>query len=137
MMVCLCGLTGCSGQNSDAAKKQSDAAKPGNTAAPQPAEAATNQPDFPSLTADQWIALSGTYHQQGKYLDAVGAAQSALYLRPDYAEAYNNIGAAYASLKMWDPAIQAAQQALRIKPDFPLARNNLAWALEQKRIGAK
>ena len=71
------------------------------------------------------------------YLEAIGAAQTALYLKPDYAEAYNNIGAAYASLRIWDPAIQAAQQALRLRPDFPLAKNNLAWALAQKRLTVK
>ena len=53
-------------------------------------------------------------------------------MRPAYAEAYNNIAAAYASLGKWDQAIAAAEAALRLKPDFQLARNNLAWAQSQK-----
>ncbi|HYL75442.1 MAG TPA: hypothetical protein VEU96_14615 [Bryobacteraceae bacterium] len=90
--------------------------------------------NFSALTPDQWLNLSLTYYQQHKYLESIAAAQTAVYLRPDYAEAYNNIGAAYAALHLWDPAIQADRQALRCRPDFPLARNNLAWAMEQKRL---
>ena len=119
----LCSLTGCSffsKANSDTARQET---------APKPV---ADQQNFRTLTADQWLNLSRSYHQQGNYLEAIAAAQTALYLKPDFAEAYNNIGAAYASLEMWDLAIQAAQQALRLKPDFPLARNNLAWALQQK-----
>jgi tetratricopeptide (TPR) repeat protein len=73
-------------------------------------------------------------YQEGKYLESVGAAQTAIYLRPDFAEAYNNIGAAYAALHLWDPAIQADQQAVRLNPSLQLARNNLAWALTQKSV---
>lgn len=93
--------------------------------------------NFSSLTPDQWLNLSLTYYQQHKYLESIGAAQTAAYLRPDYAEAYNNLGAAYGALHLWDPAIQADLQALRCRPDFPLARNNLAWAMEQKRLGIR
>ena len=57
-------------------------------------------------------------------------------LKPDYADAYNNIAAAYSALHLWDFAIAAAQEALRIRPDYQLARNNLNWALEQKRLAA-
>jgi tetratricopeptide (TPR) repeat protein len=88
--------------------------------------------NYPAFTADQWLNQSRTYYQEGKYLESVGAAQTALYLRPDFAEAYNNIGAAYAALHLWDPAIQADQQAVRLNPSLQLARNNLAWALTQK-----
>ncbi len=93
--------------------------------------------NFSSLTPEQWLNLSLTYYQQHRYLESIAAAQTAAYLRTDYAEAYNNIGAAYAMLRLWDPAIQADRQALRCRPDFPLARNNLEWAMEQKRLGVR
>ena len=89
------------------------------------------------MTAEQWLNLSVSYYKQQKYLESIAAAQTAAYLRPDYPEAYNNIGAAYGALHMWDPAIQADLLALRYRPDFPLARNNLTWAMEQKRRGAR
>jgi tetratricopeptide (TPR) repeat protein len=55
-----------------------------------------------------------------------------LQLRPNYAEAYNNIAAGYQAMGRWDEAIAAAQEAIRLKPDFQLARNNLAYASSQK-----
>jgi tetratricopeptide (TPR) repeat protein len=82
---------------------------------------------------EAWLQLSVLYHQAGRYREAIEAAGQALRLRPDYAEAYNNMAAAYEAMSLWDAAIEAAQQALRIEPDFPLARKNLAWAEERKR----
>lgn len=90
--------------------------------------------NYSRLTASEWLSLSQTLYQQGKYLESIGAARTALSLKPDYAEAYNNIGAAYAALRLWDPAIEADQQAVRLNPALQLARNNLAWALSQKNL---
>jgi tetratricopeptide (TPR) repeat protein len=90
--------------------------------------------NYPAFTAGQWLNLSRSLYQEGKYLESIGAAQTALRVKPDYAEAYNNIGAAYASLRLWDPAIQADQQALQLEPAMQLARNNLAWAVRQKAL---
>jgi protein O-mannosyl-transferase len=98
---------------------------------------AAEQKNFASMTPEQWLNLSLAYYQQQRYLESIAAAQTAAYLKPDYAEAHNNIGAAYAALHLWDLAIQADQQALRIKPDYQLGRSNLAWALEQKRLGVR
>lgn len=89
------------------------------------------------MTPEQWLNLSLTYYRQHKYLESVAAAQTAAYLRPSFAEAYNNVGAAYGAMHIWDPAIQADLQALRLRPDFPLAHNNLAWAMEEKRRGVR
>lgn len=52
----------------------------------------------------------------------------ALDLRFGYAEAWNNIGAAYNKLGRYEEAAAACEQALRYKPDFDLARNNLQYA---------
>ncbi len=92
---------------------------------------------FASFTPEQWLSLSLTRYKEGKYLESLAAAQTAAYLRPDYALAYNNIGAAYGQLRLWDLAIQADLTALRYQPDFEHARNNLAWAKEQKRLAAR
>jgi len=89
---------------------------------------------YPTFNAQQWVNLSRTLYQEGKYLESIGAAQTAVHLKADYAEAYNNIGAAYAALSLWDPAIQADQEAVRLQPSLQLARNNLAWALQQKSL---
>jgi len=52
----------------------------------------------------------------------------ACLLRPNYAEAWNNICAAYNKLGRYEEAAAACEQALRYKPDFELARNNLQYA---------
>ena len=73
----------------------------------------------------------------GKYEECIATARKALSLQPDYAEAYNNIAAAYIALGRWDEGIRAATQAVRLKPDFALAQKNLqrAMALKQKAGG--
>ncbi|MBM3785657.1 MAG: hypothetical protein FJW30_14930 [Acidobacteria bacterium] len=81
---------------------------------------------------ERFIELSLAHFRSGRYLDCVEAARQALRLRPDYAEAYNNIAAGYNALRMWDEGIRAAQTAVRLKPDWELARNNLNHALAQK-----
>jgi tetratricopeptide (TPR) repeat protein len=85
---------------------------------------------------EDYLARSLAYHQAGRYQECIRAAEEALRLRPDYAEAYNNIAAAYQSMARLDEAIAAAEQALRLKPDFQLARNNLQYAREQKSLRA-
>jgi len=84
-------------------------------------------------TPENFIALSLLYYQVGQFENSIDAAEEALKLRPNYGEAYNNICAAYNSLKMWDKAIIACEEAVRLKPDFQLAINNLAWARSQKK----
>jgi tetratricopeptide (TPR) repeat protein len=83
-------------------------------------------------TADDYLNDSLHLYQTGQYEDSVRAARTALTLRPNFAEAWNNIAAAEASLHRWDDAIAAAQKAIALKPDFQLAKNNLAWALSEK-----
>lgn len=56
------------------------------------------------------------------------AAKQAIALKPDYAEAYNNIAAANIALHRWDEAMRAARKAIRIRPDFEPAKKNLQRA---------
>jgi len=99
-------------------------------AAPQSLQAASAS----ARTADDYLTLSLNYYRTGRFQDSIKAAQEALKLQPTYAEAYNNIAAAYAELRDWDRAIEAAREAVRLKPGFQLAQNNLAWAESQKKL---
>lgn len=83
-------------------------------------------------TAADWVRLSGIQYRQGQYPRSIEAAERAIVLDPGNAEAYNNIGAAYAAMGQWDEAIRYEQDAIAIRSDFQLARNNLMWALSQK-----
>ena len=87
--------------------------------------AATEIPE----SRESFLELSLRRYRDGDYASSIAAARGALRLDPNYAEAYNNLAAAYAAMGQWSQAAYAARRALSIKPDFPLARNNLAWAL--------
>jgi tetratricopeptide (TPR) repeat protein len=91
--------------------------------APQPSAA---------MTPEDWLNASLRANQAGRYQESIQDARAALRLRPNYAEAYNNIAAGYESLGQWNEAIAAAKEAIRINPGYQLAKNNLAWSLEQK-----
>ncbi len=97
----------------------------GEVAVSQPAEGGVE-------TAGDLLDRSMRLYQAGDFQGCIDTARRALDLRPDYAEAYNNIAAGFASQQRWDEAIEAAHEALRLKPDFPLARNNLRWAEDEK-----
>ena len=89
----------------------------------------------PSIsTPESYLELSLDRYQEKRYQEAIDACKSALALRPDYAEAWNNICASYNQLGRYDQAVAACEQALRFKPDFALARNNLDYAREHGKV---
>jgi tetratricopeptide (TPR) repeat protein len=79
-------------------------------------------------TPEQWLELSLAQYRAGRYQECVEFSRHALELRPDYAEAYNNVCAAENAMGHHANAIAACERALALRPDFPLARNNLALA---------
>jgi Flp pilus assembly protein TadD len=79
-------------------------------------------------TPEQWLELSLAKYRAGRYQECVDDSRRALLLRPDYAEAFNNICAAENAMGHHAEAVAACERALAIRPDFPLARNNLALA---------
>jgi Flp pilus assembly protein TadD len=67
--------------------------------------------------------------------DPLGSAvayRSALELRPDSADALNNLGWTLGRLGFYDDAAGPLVEAVRLRPDFTLARNNLSWVLQEK-----
>jgi protein O-mannosyl-transferase len=77
-------------------------------------------------TAQNYLELSLAYYNEGKYGLCIEAAKKALALKPNYPEAYNNIGCAYNILGQFDKSAEAFKTALSINPDLQLAKNNLA-----------
>ena len=58
--------------------------------------------------------------------------QEVLRLKPDYAEAHNNLGTAFYQQGRTGEAIRQFQEALRLKPDYAGARKNLDAVLATK-----
>ena len=86
---------------------------------------------------ESYLTLSLERYREGRYAESIAAAQAALALRPGYAEAWNNIGAAYNRLGQYDRGAAACEEALRLKPNYALARNNLQYAREMLKAPAK
>lgn len=79
-------------------------------------------------TAEGYLNLSLSYYQAEKYDLCITAAEKALALKPDYAEAWNNICSAHNALGNFKAGAAACEQALKLRPDYALAKNNLLWA---------
>jgi tetratricopeptide (TPR) repeat protein len=80
---------------------------------------------------EQFLNLSLLYYNAQDYQGCIDAAKKALALKPDYAEAYNNICSAYNAMNNFAEGVKACEAALRIKPGYPLAQGNLDWAKKQ------
>jgi len=89
--------------------------------------AAASQP-----SVDNYLALSAVYYQEKRYEDCIRAAQQALKIQPNLAEAYVNMATAYHALGKTDDGIAALREAARLRPDMEVVRNNLAWELAHK-----
>jgi len=96
---------------------------------------AVNQPT--TQTPEFYLGLGLQLYREERYAESIAASRAALALRPNYAEAWNNIGAAYNKLGNYEKAADAFEEALRLKPDFQLARNNLQYAREMAKSLAK
>jgi tetratricopeptide (TPR) repeat protein len=101
-----------------------------------PPRQAAAEPSSGLATPEALLQLSHRLYGERKYQECILAARQALALKPDYADAFNNLAAAYNALGMWDDGIHAAMEAVRLSPDNQLARNNLLWGMAQKQRAA-
>jgi Flp pilus assembly protein TadD len=67
-------------------------------------------------------------------LEAIIEYNAALRLKPDDAEAHNNLGNAYVKRNRFDEAVNEFMTALELKPDFAEAHNNLQFCYGMKTI---
>ncbi|UPT66819.1 MAG: tetratricopeptide repeat protein [Sphingobacteriales bacterium JAD_PAG50586_3] len=87
-------------------------------------------------TPENYLNLSLEYYNKSRFEDCILAAENALKVKPDYAEAYNNICSAYNALGNYDKAMAACNMALKIAPGYTLAQGNLNYSLSQKKNDA-
>src|SRR5439155_6998067 len=65
-------------------------------------------------TPESYLALSLQYYHEARYAESIAACRAALGLHASYAEAWNNIGAAYNKLGRYEEAAAACEEALRL-----------------------
>ena len=68
----------------------------------------------------------------GQFDASVEAYNKSLAIKPDYAEAHNNMGVTLKDQDKLEEAIEAYNKALAIKPDYAEAYNNMGIALQEK-----
>jgi Flp pilus assembly protein TadD len=99
---------------------------------------ASGSPPAGEMTADAALALSVHHANARRFQECIDAARQAIALRPDSADAHNNLGYCYGGLGKWDEGIASAREALRLRPDFQTAKNNLLWMVrESGRAGGR
>jgi tetratricopeptide (TPR) repeat protein len=79
-------------------------------------------------TPGEFLSLSLLYYNARNYQGCIDAAQKAIKLKPDFAEAYNNICSAYNAMNKFEEGAKACEAALKISPGFALAQGNLNFA---------
>jgi len=85
--------------------------------------------EVPEVAASNLVRDSERLLQSAQYEESLAAAQSALRLRPNNADAYDALSVDYAALHRWEDAMSAARSALHLKPDDQKAKQHLAWAM--------
>lgn len=83
-------------------------------------------------TAEQMYLRGVAFLAQGKYARALPAFESAVQIRPAYAEAYFHIGACLESLGREREAVEAYQSALLLRPEASDFQERLGRAFERQ-----
>ena len=76
--------------------------------------------------------MGNTLKTQGKLEEAIEAYNKAIAIKPDFAEAYNNMGAALKAQGNLEEAIEACNKAIAIKPDFAEAYYNMGISFKEQ-----
>ncbi len=81
---------------------------------------------------DDWIDLATHHHDAGRFAEAEAAYRKILEIKPDFAEAHNNLGNALSDQGKLALAEACYERAMDLKPDYAEAHNNLGNALKDQ-----
>jgi tetratricopeptide (TPR) repeat protein len=84
-------------------------------------------------TASSWSRVASAYTALGRSDDAISAYREAIRLKPDFAEAHNDLGFLYYRLNRPEEAIAEYSEALRARPAYPEALTNRGMVLGAQR----
>jgi tetratricopeptide (TPR) repeat protein len=85
-----------------------------------------NVPTQSLRTPENLVNLSALYYDAAQYGKGIDAAEGAVKLRPDYADAYDNVAACYRAAGNCTMALQAAKKAMKLRPNDQGARQVMA-----------
>ncbi len=80
-------------------------------------------------TIEHDLRIAFEHHRAGRMAEAIAAFGRVVALRPDSAEAHNNLGIVLRQAGQLDGAIAAYRRALELRSDYGAAHNNLGNAL--------
>ncbi len=75
--------------------------------------------------AEGHYQLGCWYHERSRHQDAIKEFQKAIYIKPDYTEAYNGLGVCYDWQGDYAAASDAYRMALKLNPNLAYIYNNL------------
>ena len=75
--------------------------------------------------------MGNTLKELGRLDEAEASYNQAIAVKPDLAEAHNNLGNVFKELERLDEAIASYGQATALKPDYAVAHYNLGNALKR------
>ena len=75
--------------------------------------------------------LANALHELGRLDEALPHYHKAIDIKPDYAEAYNNLGNVLKKLGRLEEAVTCYHKALAIKPDYAVAHCNLGTVFQE------
>jgi len=78
--------------------------------------------------------LGNILKELGKLEEAETSYRKAITLKPDFAEAHNNLGIILKELGKLEEAETSYRKAITLKPDFAEAHNNLEITLNEKKL---
>ena len=79
-----------------------------------------------------WNILGASRAKVGLLDEAIEAYKKCISLKPDFADAYFNMGIALKDRGRYEEAIEAYKKAISIKPDYPQAYLNIGDALQNQ-----
>ena len=79
-----------------------------------------------------WNILGASTAQIGKHDEAIEFYNKSIALKPDYAEAYGNMGNTLQEQGKLDEAIEAYNKAISLKPDYAEAYSNMGATLQEQ-----
>jgi hypothetical protein len=76
----------------------------------------------------EYFLRGSSYQELDMYSEAIKSYQKTIELKPDFSDAFTNLGIVYYKLARYDEAINAYKQAVRINPDSTLLYNKIGSA---------